>query len=261
MATYQASPAMWPASKLSSGKFTESSCATVFWNIFLYYPSGFVLYCRHDRRSCTIINHIMKTITGTLLATLITFSLQVDAATLSLQIVDSSNLPAVDVVAYAEPMFEQPSNKPIRPAQIEQRGRKFVPTVSVVQIGSAVSFPNNDTVRHQVYSFSPAKVFELKLYSGAGGTPIVFDKAGIVVIGCNIHDQMTAFVQVVDTPYFGKSDASGKITIENMPVGKYHLKVWHPVMALAPAISMKDLSITAADNTMSFAVPFKTERK
>jgi plastocyanin len=203
----------------------------------------------------------MKTITTALLVMLACFSQQAQAALLSLQIVDSSNLPAVDVVAYAEPLSEQSIAKQPHSAQIEQRSRKFAPLVTVVQVGSAVSFPNHDTVRHQVYSFSPTKVFELKLYSGAGGTPIIFDKAGTVVIGCNIHDQMTAYIQVVDTPYFGKSDASGKIVIENIPTGKYHLKIWHPTMALAPAISMKDLSIAASDNTMSFAVPFKTDRK
>jgi len=74
----------------------------------------------------------------------------------------------------------------------------------VVQAGTPILFPNHDKVRHHVYSFSPAKTFELKLYSGVPGTPVLFDKPGLVVLGCNIHDQMVAYVQVVNTPYFAK---------------------------------------------------------
>ncbi len=112
-------------------------------------------------------------------------------------------------------------------ADIEQKSKQFNPLVTVVQTGSSVNFPNKDSVRHHVYSFSPAKKFELKLYSGVPASPVVFDKAGTVVLGCNIHDAMLAFVYVVDTPYFGKTDKSGVIKISNIPEGNYVLKVWH----------------------------------
>jgi hypothetical protein len=90
-----------------------------------------------------------------------------------------------------------------------------------------VTFPNSDNIRHQVYSFSKAKTFNLKLYSGTQAAPVVFDKAGLVVLGCNIHDRMVAFVGVVDTPYFAKTDASGRATID-LPPARYAMKVWHP---------------------------------
>lgn len=77
-------------------------------------------------------------------------------------------------------------------AQVAQQGRQFVPQVSIVQAGTAVSFPNLDTVRHHVYSFSPVKTFELKLYAGTPSTPVVFERAGTAVLGCNIHDRMSA---------------------------------------------------------------------
>ena len=90
-------------------------------------------------------------------------------------------------------------------AEMAQKGKQFDPTVLVVPVGTSVGFPNRDTVRHHVYSFSPVKTFELKLYSGVPANPVVFDKIGIAVLGCNIHDAMTAWVVVVDTPYFGRS--------------------------------------------------------
>ena len=113
-------------------------------------------------------------------------------------------------------------------ASIEQRGREFVPYVTVVQTGTPIDFPNNDPIKHHVYSFSPPKQFEIKLYAGKPSQPIVFDKPGEVVIGCNIHDWMEAHVLVVDTPYFAKTSADGKALIANVPPGRYKLQLWHP---------------------------------
>ena len=112
-------------------------------------------------------------------------------------------------------------------AQMAQQNRQFAPQVIVVQAGTAVSFPNFDTVRHHVYSFSPVKPFELKLYAGTPSAPIVFDKLGTAVLGCNIHDRMSGWVVVVDTPYFAKSDGAGHARIE-VPDGEHLLRAWHP---------------------------------
>lgn len=112
-------------------------------------------------------------------------------------------------------------------AELGQRGKRFVPSVLVVQTGTAVNFPNFDTVRHHVYSFSPAKTFELKLYAGTPTQPVVFDKPGTAVLGCNIHDKMAAHVRVVDTPYFATTDASGRAQID-LPPGEHQLSTWHP---------------------------------
>lgn len=149
------------------------------------------------------------------------------AATITAAVTDAAGNALPDVAIYAESADGASLHKAPQGAQIEQRQRKFLPLVTVVQTGSAISFPNNDTVRHHAYSFSPAKPFELKLYSGVPRQPILFDKPGTVVVGCNIHDQMVAYIQVVDTPYFGKTDASGKLTLEGVPPGKYILKAWH----------------------------------
>lgn len=143
------------------------------------------------------------------------------------QVTDSKGVPLPDAVVYAEPLSGKIPPPGGRGAQIEQAGRNFKPLVTVVQTGSTITFPNNDTVRHQVYSFSPSKVFELKLYSGTSSSPQLFDKAGTVVLGCNIHDRMVAYVQVVDTPWFAKTDDNGTARIDNLPPGDYRLKAWH----------------------------------
>ena len=112
-------------------------------------------------------------------------------------------------------------------AVIDQINKKFVPRVSVVRTGTAITFPNSDRIRHQVYSFSPAKTFSLKLYAGSPKTPVTFDQPGLVVLGCNIHDNMVAFVAVVDSPYFAKTTDAGIASL-NLPAGRYRLRAWHP---------------------------------
>jgi hypothetical protein len=87
-------------------------------------------------------------------------------------------------------------------------------------------FPNSDDIRHQVYSFSPAKTFQLPLYQGTPASPIVFDKPGIVTLGCNIHDRMSAYIVVVDTPYFATTAASQPTTLTDMPADSYEVHVW-----------------------------------
>lgn len=110
---------------------------------------------------------------------------------------------------------------------VDQRNTQFVPRVSVVTVGTPVSFPNSDNVRHQVYSFSPAKRFDLPLYSGRAAPPVTFETPGVVVLGCNIHDLMLAYVVVVDSPYHAITGADGQARM-SAPGGTYTLRVWHP---------------------------------
>lgn len=124
---------------------------------------------------------------------------------------------------------------------IDQLDKEFVPRVSVLQTGTPVEFPNSDNIRHQVYSFSPAKTFTLKLYSGRPGEPVVFDKPGVVVLGCNIHDHMIAWVVAVDTPWFARTDAHGQAALRELPAGSYQLSVWHPAVAKPVASGRIDL--------------------
>lgn len=122
-----------------------------------------------------------------------------------------------------------------RRAAIEQRDREFVPYLTIVQKGTSVDFPNRDPYKHHVYSFSPAKVFEIKLQSAKHANQVMFDKAGDVALGCNIHDWMEAYVLVVDTPWFAKTGADGMARIRQVPTGAYRLRLWHPRQKAAAA--------------------------
>lgn len=113
---------------------------------------------------------------------------------------------------------------------VDQVDKQFVPYVKVVFVGAKVGFPNSDRIRHQVYSFSPAKKFELPLYGGTDAPPVVFDKPGVVVLGCNIHDWMIGYIYVSETPFFAKTGPGGTAVIDDLPPGEYTVRIWHPGM-------------------------------
>ena len=159
-------------------------------------------------------------------------ALPLAAATIDVKIQDPGGRVIHDVVIYAVPEGRQlPLAK--KTAVMDQKNRMFIPHVLVVQTGTAVQFPNSDDVRHHVYSFSPAKSFQLPLYKGTPANPEIFDKAGIVTLGCNIHDQMSAFIVVVDTPYFEKTSI-GKATLRDVDPGRYSVHLWYPDMREEP---------------------------
>jgi plastocyanin len=151
------------------------------------------------------------------------------AASLRVQVRDPAGHPVANAAVYAVPDRPAPPDAAPR-SIIDQVNRRFVPRISVIQAGTAVVFPNSDNIRHSVYSFSPPKIFTLKLYAGVPASPVVFDKPGIVVLGCNIHDSMVAWVLVVDTPYFAHTDGSGAATLSNLPPGQYTLRAWSNAM-------------------------------
>ncbi len=150
----------------------------------------------------------------------------VTAAELSLQVRDSNGKAISDAVVVLHGQGSDTAATPAK-ADIDQIDKEFVPYVSVIRTGTAVRFPNKDNIRHHVYSFSPAKKFELKLYSGIPAEPVVFDKPGVITLGCNIHDWMLAHVLVTDSAWFARSDAKGELRI-NAPEGEYRLQIWHP---------------------------------
>ena len=138
--------------------------------------------------------------------------------------------------------------------QSEQRARQFQPQLSVFQTGTAVLFPNFDTVRHHVYSFSAIQKFELKLYAGTPAAPVVFDKPGIAALGCNIHDRMNAWVAVVDTPYFATTDAAGTARLD-LPPGEHRLRAWHPLLTETGAWVERTLQMGAGAERATISVP------
>jgi plastocyanin len=158
------------------------------------------------------------------------------AGELQVTVVDAKQRGVVDVVVIATPVAGSglAQRAATARATMDQRDLTFVPDVLVVQTGTSISFPNHDIVKHQVYSFSQAKTFQLPLYVGKVYPPLVFDKPGIVTIGCNIHDSMLGFIYVTDSPWFGKTDASGAADIAQLPAGLYDIALWHPRQNDAP---------------------------
>jgi plastocyanin len=127
---------------------------------------------------------------------------------------------------------ESPTLPPAAPAKatMDQVNLAFVPDVLVVPVHSTVQFPNSDVISHQVYSFSSARRFQLPLYRGKPYPPVVFDEPGLVTLGCNIHDNMLAYVVVTRAPFFGRTDDKGKWSVANLPAGRYRLRLWHPLL-------------------------------
>jgi hypothetical protein len=140
---------------------------------------------------------------------------------------------------------------------MDQVNRQFVPAVLVVRVGTQVAFPNSDTVAHQVYSFSPAKRFQLALYRGHAHPPLLFDKPGLVVLGCNIHDNMLAYILVTPAPYFGKTDASGRLELEGIPAGEYQIELWNPRFNEPDATLTRSIRIS---DTEPLAIPVRLTR-
>jgi hypothetical protein len=174
----------------------------------------------------------------------------VPAAMVTIGIKNQTGSPAEDAVIVFDPLDAVPP--PSHPVVIiDQINKRFVPRVNVIRTGTAVSFPNSDSIRHQVYSFSKPHPFNLKLYAGSPRMEITFDKPGMVILGCNIHDTMVAFVAVVDTPYFAKTRPSGTAQIE-LPAGRYRLRVWHP--SESAAIDPQEISVAAEPLSLPFTV-------
>lgn len=154
------------------------------------------------------------------------------AGDLDLRIVDASGRPVSDAVVTVRPAGGIPAG-PIRfpwGTTMSQHNIAFVPGVLIVPVGATVRFPNHDKVRHHIYSFSKPAKFEIKLFGQDETRSYVFRTAGAVALGCNIHDQMTGFIKVVDTPFAAKSGANGQVRIPGLAAGTAQVTIWHPLM-------------------------------
>ena len=166
------------------------------------------------------------------------------AATVELQVTDAAGKSLPGAAVFLESKEARAAAKPGAVVDVVQVNRQFQPMVSVVTVGTPVNFPNRDTVRHHVYSFSPVKKFEIKLYVGTPTAPVVFDIPGIAALGCNIHDTMAAWVLAVETPHHGLSGADGRLSLANVPAGSYRLRSWHP--SLPPGAPAQDQALQVA---------------
>lgn len=129
--------------------------------------------------------------------------------------------------AVVEVYFPNSTSRDTSVKHVYQRDAAFHPEVLAIPVDSQVAFPNEDTTRHHVFSFSDAKTFDLNLYLQETPPPVLFDKQGVVVLGCNIHDHMQAFIVVSDAPFYAMTDSSGHVTLPSLPPGQHRVRVWH----------------------------------
>ena len=172
------------------------------------------------------------------------------AATLTIDVRSARGVPLQDAVVYAMREGRDNGAPARRTAVMDQKNRMFIPHVLAIQTGTDVEFPNSDDIRHQVYSFSAPKKFQLPLYTGTPSNPIRFDKPGVVILGCNIHDRMSAYIVVVDTPHFATTGRTGRATISNLDSGRYVVHVWHSDLTADPV----PLTVGGADRELSLVL-------
>jgi plastocyanin len=184
------------------------------------------------------------------------------AATVVARVINQGGKPVEGAVISLERAGQgaQPA-KPGALATMSQEDRQFMPFILPIQVGTTVQFPNNDPFRHQVYSFSAAKKFELPLYGRSDVAKVLFDKEGVVTLGCNIHDTMLAYIYVVGTPYFSLAAADGKATVAQLPAGSYTVKVWHPGEKAGESVT-KELVLSANDTAdVELKIELKKDRR
>ena len=175
------------------------------------------------------------------------------AAPLAVRVVDVSGRPVRDAVVTLYPSGN--AARAARPGGrfvVSQKNIQFHPFLTVVPVGADVSFPNFDPTKHHVYSFSPAKRFELKLFAKDQSRTVHFDKPGVVALGCNIHDQMSAFIVVTDSAWTARTNAQGIAAFADAPNAPGRLTVWHPYLRLPGGIAQQGIS--AGQRSASFSV-------
>jgi plastocyanin len=175
------------------------------------------------------------------------------AAPLAVRVVDTSGRPVRDAVVTLYPAGN--AARPARPGGrfvVSQKNIQFHPFLTVVPVGADVSFPNFDPTKHHVYSFSPAKRFELKLFARDQSRTVHFDKPGVVALGCNIHDQMSAFIVVTDSAWTARTNAQGVAAFADAPNLPGRVTVWHPYLRTPGGLLQQGIS--ASQRSVSLSV-------
>ncbi len=189
----------------------------------------------------------------TVLALSAGLSMEARPASLTTVVSDRNGQAVEEVVVYAtaaEAGATYPLTNASEPLVMDQRFEQFKPHILVAQTGSAISFPNGDTVAHHVYSFSEPKRFELPLYQGTAHPPVTFDRPGIIDVGCNIHDHMEAHIVVVDTPYFAATSANGRAVISDLPNGDYTVQIYSPRLRAADHPAPQKITVSGSSDAI-----------
>jgi plastocyanin len=206
-----------------------------------------------NKRDLLVISMMLTGINSVLLT-------RAPAGNLLVAVKDSTGSPVKDAVVYAKPVSSRGAEHPQK-AVVSQKNKEFIPFVSAVQVGTPVQFPNLDPEKHHIYSLSPAKPFNLPLYSGTPANPIIFDKTGVVTLGCNIHDWMLAYICVVDTPWFAVTGTDGQVQLRDLPSGSYDVEVWQPRLKSSPGRPSQRVTVDAekGGSSATFQLSLKPE--
>jgi len=181
------------------------------------------------------------------------------AAPLLVKVLDRDNLPVSGVAVFLEAADSSSALAPPgTTAVMDQVDTKFVPNLLLVQSGTSVEFPNTDTVAHHVYSFSHPNQFKLPLYKGNAHAPVTFDSNGVVILGCNVHDNMLGYIVVVDTPFFAKTDEQGVARFEVSAGEMNAVTIWSPRFKERSETLSKPLDFVGGEDK---TVTFKMEKK
>jgi plastocyanin len=143
---------------------------------------------------------------------------------------------------------------------MDQIDKTFVPPVLPVVVGTTVMFPNYDQIHHHVYSFSRVKTFELPLYKGHDAMPVTFDTPGVVKIGCNIHDWMSAVILVLPTRHFGVTDEEGRFALPTLAEGRYTLAAWHDRSRIGVDETLTEIDVTGGAPAVTFELALNPPR-
>jgi plastocyanin len=180
------------------------------------------------------------------------------AAGLTAEVSDQSGQAVQDAVVSLTPDTSDAAPGDAAPAQdlvIDQRDETFVPFVTLIRRGGRVTFTNSDKTQHHVYSFSPIKRFQFLLNPGEKSEPVAFERTGVAAIGCNIHDHMVTYVYVAESNLAALTDAQGRARIENISVGRYVAKVWHPRLKPGSQAPAESIAISGQAITLSLTAP------
>ena len=180
------------------------------------------------------------------------------AGPLRVRVVDAAGKPVHDAVVTLRPVGRAANvPKPSASYTIEQRNLQFHPFVSIVPVGATVTFPNFDVTRHHVYSFSATKRFEFKLFAKDQSRSIKVDRPGTVAVGCNIHDQMSAFLFVTDTAWTARTDSNGAVLFHDAPAGAVTIGVWHPYLRAPDGALVRQVALNGTPHSEAFAVKLR----
>jgi plastocyanin len=191
---------------------------------------------------------------------MVTLASTAAARTISGQVLGQDGKPIANAVVFVqEPASLRPAAAS-SPAIMDQFNKTFVPGMLPIAVGTQVRFPNRDQIRHHVYSFSRPKRFELPLYKGEDAPPVLFDKPGVVKIGCNIHDWMSAIILVLPNDHFAVTKEDGTFTLPSLDAGAYTITAWHAQSRDKTEDVAQHITIANEDPQLSFKLSLAPAR-